>query len=86
VGVLPRPKDVDAEAKRLRAIGKRWEGAIEEIKDGNTLVYKGNKSIDLRQSEIREGRALMESGSTLMRNSQRIRLGDEMLPLPTTDQ
>lgn len=80
------PTEVDAEAKRLRAIGNRWEDAIDEIKKGNKLVDKGNKNIDRGQAEIREGRKLLEQGSTLMRNSQRARTGAKLLPVPEADQ
>ncbi len=74
------PADVAAEAMQLKNIGKRWEDAIDDIKDGNKLVDKGNKNIDSGQSEVRAGRRLMESGSTLMRNSQRTRMGEPLLP------
>lgn len=84
-GGATTPRQVEDESKRLRAIGKRWEDAIDEIRDGNRLVDRGNKNIDQAQGEIREGRTLMEQGSTLMRNSQRARLGEELLPEPTTE-
>ncbi len=77
------PTDLQAEAKRLKAIGKRWEEAIDAVREGNNLVEKGNKNLDKGQSEIREGRSLMESGSTLMRNAQRTRMGDDLLPVKT---
>lgn len=80
------PKEVEAEAKRLRAIGNRWEDAIDDIKQGNKLVDKGNKNIDRGQAEIRDGRKLLEQGSTLMRNSQRAKLGEDLLPMPAADQ
>lgn len=79
-GASLTPKQVAAEAKGLQIIGDRWEDSIKKIRRGNELVDKGNRSIDKGQSEIREGRALMESGSDLMRNSQRSRLGQKMLP------
>lgn len=79
-GVSSIPKEIELEAKRLRAIGNRWQVAIDEIKDGNKLVSKGNKDISTAQSEIREGRALVQSGSTLMRNAQRSRMGNKPLP------
>ena len=81
-GTSLTPKAVTAEAKHLKAIGKRWGNSIDQIRRGNELVEKGNKHIDKGQSEVREGRALMESGSTLMRNSQRSRLGEKLLPVP----
>ena len=83
-GASSNPKEIEFEAKRLRAIGDRWQDAINEIKDGNQLVSKGTTEISTAQSEIREGRALLESGSTLMRNAQRSRLGDK--PLPSVPQ
>ena len=43
-------------------------------------IHEGNESIAKGQSDIRKGRAMVESGSILMRNSQRLRLGDELLP------
>ena len=82
MGGSTSPKQVDAEVKRLKTIGDRWADAIDDIKDGNKLVDKGNKNIDSGQAKIREGRVQIESGSTLMRNSQRIRLGEEQLPVP----
>lgn len=80
------PKADRAEAQRLRVIGKRWEDAIEEIKEGNRLVDLGNKNIDKGQKEIREGRQLLEEGSILMRNSHRSRLGDTLLPMPKSNR
>ena len=82
VGGSSTPKEVELEAKRLKTIGERWENAIDEIKQGNKLVDKGNKNIDRGQADIRDGRAQIESGSVLMRNSQRIRLNEELLPAP----
>ena len=79
-GASSNPKEIEFEAKRLRAIGDRWQDAIDEIKDGNQLVSKGTNEISTAQSDIREGRALVESGSTLMRNAQRSRMGDKPLP------
>ena len=76
--------DKQKQASTLRAIGLRWETAIQEIKDGNKLVAKGNANIDRGDSEIREGRLLMETGSVLMRNAQRSRLNLRLLPLPTS--
>ncbi len=84
-GASSTPKEVAAEAKRLKAIGAIWEDGIEEIRDGNKLVEKGNKALEKGQSEIRQGRSLIESGSTLMRNSQRIRLGEDLLPAAIED-
>lgn len=71
-------------ASTLRAIGLRWETAIQEIKDGNKLVANGNANLDRGESEIREGQLLMETGSVLMRNAQRSRLSLRLLPLPTS--
>jgi hypothetical protein len=76
------PKAVDAEAKRLRAIGDRWEKAIDTIRDGNELVEKGNKNIEKAQADIRKGRQMMERGSALVRNSERIRFNEALLPVP----
>lgn len=78
-GGSSNPREIQFEARRLRAIGDRWQDAIEEIKAGNSLLLKGNEEISKAQSDIREGRALIESGSTLMRNAQRSRLGDKPL-------
>jgi len=80
MGGSTSPKQVGNEAKRLKAIGDRWADAINDIKSGNKLVEKGNKSIDAGQIRIRGGREQIESGSVLMRNSQRIRLGEKQLP------
>ena len=85
-GQSTSPKEVEAEAKRLRAIGDRWEAGINDIKKGNNLVKKGNKNIDRGQAEIREGRQLLEQGSTLMRNSQRTKEGATLLPMPSADE
>lgn len=70
------------QANALREIGSRWEKAIGEIKEGNKLVAKGKANIDRGESEVREGRSLMETGSILMRNAHRSRLGLSLLPLP----
>lgn len=75
------PKVVSDEAKRLKAIGKRWEDALDTIRAGNLLVENGNKSIETGRAEVREGRLMIESGSILMRNSERTRRGDELLPI-----
>ena len=80
-GAATAPNVVSDEAKRLKAIGKRWDDALDTIKAGNTLVEKGNKNIGIAQGEIRDGRVLIESGSVLMRNSERMRRGDELLPI-----
>lgn len=75
------PKVVAEEAKNLKAIGKRWETALDTIRAGNLLVENGNKNIDTGRSEVREGRLMIETGSILMRNSERSRRGDELLPM-----
>ena len=75
------PNVVTDEAKRLKAIGKRWEDALDTIRAGNLLVENGNKSIETGRAEVREGRLMIESGSILMRNSERTRRGDELLPI-----
>ena len=75
--------DKKQQASTLRAIGLRWEAALQEIKDGNKLVAKGNANISRGESEIGEGRLLMETGSVLIRNAHRSRLGQSLLPLPT---
>ena len=80
-GDAKTPNVVTDEAKRLKAIGKRWEDALETIRAGNLLVENGNKNIDTGRAEIREGRTLTESGSILMRNSERSRRGDDLLPI-----
>lgn len=81
-GGASTPSAVADEAKKLKAIGKRWEEAIESIRDGNKLVDKGNKTIAEAQEDIRKGRQMMEQGSTLVRNSARIRYNQALLPLP----
>lgn len=80
------PKELEKEIKRFKKIGNQWEDAIGEIKAGNKLVAKGNRLINSAQDSIREGRALMESGSTMMRNSQRIRMGSDILLQPDATQ
>lgn len=80
------PKEVDREAKRLKAIGKRWEDAIDQIRDGNKLVEKGNEKIDRGHGLIREGRSSIDAGSTMMRNAQRLRLGEDLLLEPNSDR
>jgi len=79
-GSATSPDAVSDEAKRLRDIGNEWEDAIEMIRDGNKLVEKGNKNINTGQADIRKGREMMETGSTLVRNSERLRLGETLLP------
>lgn len=80
-GDAKTPKVVSDEAKRLKAIGKRWEDALDTIRAGNLLVENGNKNIETGRAEVREGRLMIESGSILMRNSERTRRGDELLPI-----
>ena len=80
-GGAKTPKVVADEAKRLKAIGKRWEDALDTIRAGNLLVENGNKNIETGRTEVREGRLMIESGSILMRNSERTRRGDELLPI-----
>lgn len=74
-------KQIKADA--LREIGVRWDAAIQEIKDGNKLIAKGNENTARGESEVRDGRLLMETGSILMRNAQRSRLGQASLSMPT---
>ena len=81
-GSAANPDTVTQEAKELRAIGKRWNDAIDTIREGNALVKKGNDNINEAQSFIRNGRQMMERGSALVRNSERIRLGTALLPVP----
>lgn len=84
-GTATTPKAVAAEAKSLKAIGSRWEDAIDMIREGNKLVDKGNKTLDEAQAQIREGRSMVERGSMLMRNSERLKLGEDLLdPVATT--
>jgi hypothetical protein len=75
------PKDVAKEAKTLKSIGKRWEAALDTIRAGNLLLENGNKNIENGRAEVREGRINIETGSILMRNSERSRRGDELLPM-----
>ncbi len=75
------PKVVAEEAKALKAIGKRWEAALDTIREGNLLVENGNKNMETGRAEVREGRLMIETGSILMRNSERSRRGDELLPM-----
>jgi hypothetical protein len=84
VGADSTTSDKQVQAKALRAIGVRWEAAFQEIKDGNKLVAKGNANMNRGESEIGEGRMLMETGSVLMRNAHWSRLGQQLLVLPTS--
>jgi|GEM_PF-3420611 len=79
-GKATDPKTVAKEAKKLKAAGKRWEDAIDIIRDGNKLIDKGNKTVDEAQGDVRKGRQMMERGSVLVRNSARSRYGEELLP------
>ncbi|NND67954.1 MAG: hypothetical protein HKN19_10230 [Halioglobus sp.] len=79
-GDAKSPGEVDKEIKRFKKIGDKWEDAIDEVRDGNNLVKKGNKRLAAAREDIRKGRALIEAGSTLMRNSQRLQWGEELLP------
>lgn len=81
-GGASTPESVAKEAKKLKAIGKSWEEAIDTIREGNELVERGNKNIDEAQSAIRKGRQMMDRGSALVRNSERVRLGAALLPVP----
>lgn len=78
------PKTVSKEAKNLKAAGERWEDAIDTIRDGNKLIDKGNDDIADAQKEIRKGRKLMERGSVMVRNSERLRLEESLLSVPST--
>ncbi len=82
VGASTTPGQVSTEAKKLKEIGSRWEDAIDNVKTGNKLVTKGNKMINDGQAQISEGRRMIEYGSTMMRNSQRSQLGEELLKAP----
>jgi len=73
------PKQVAKESATLKKIGARWEDALAEIRKHNKRIDKGNDNVDKGQSEIRKGRKMIETGSLMMRNSQRLRLGDEIL-------
>ncbi len=76
------PKELESEVKALKAIGNSWEDAIDEIRSGNDQVNKGNKNIEKGQIEISKGRTLIESGSLYMRNSQRMKRGEDTLSFP----
>lgn len=78
-GTATTPKAVDDEAKALKAIGSRWEKAIKMIRDGNKAIDRGNEVVDEGHAEVRKGRGLVERGSILMRNSERLRLGQELV-------
>jgi len=84
-GNASTPIAVSSEAKKLTDIGDRWEESIDMIREGNKLVEKGNKNISEAQSNIREGRRMMERGSALVRNSERARLGQALLPVPESN-
>lgn len=80
-GDASTPDAVSSEARRFKKIGGRWEDAIEMIRDGNSLVTKGNENIERAQSDIRKGRQMMERGSALVRNSRRIQFDETLLPV-----
>lgn len=77
-GEAATPAIVHEEAKQLKIVGKRWQDAIDKIRDGSKLVKKGNKNIDRGQADIRKGRMLLDSASDMMRNSKRAQLGETM--------
>ena len=79
------PKEVEFEADKLAAIGERWEDAIDDVKKGNSMVAKSKTMQDKAQAQIREGRELVETGSTFIRNSQRLRLNVPLLDAPKTE-
>ncbi len=82
MGDATNPKTVSSEAKKLKNAGKRWEDAIDTIKDGNKLIDKGNDDISDAQKAIRKGRQLMERGSVMVRNSERLRMEESLLSVP----
>ena len=67
-GTSSTPKEVLAEAKRLRNLGDNWQESVELIKEGNALVTKGNKNINKGQGEVRDGEAMVDSGSAMLRD------------------
>lgn len=80
-GRATSPKGVNDEAKALKKIGSRWDDAIDDIRSGNKMIDAGNEAVDKGQTTIRKGRTLVDEGSTLMRNSKRLELGTELLPV-----
>ena len=80
-GTEATPTSRADEARQLKAIGRRWEAALDTIREGNLLVEKGNKNIETGRVEVRDGRTMTETGSILMRNAERSRRGDALLPM-----
>ncbi|MDU0355208.1 hypothetical protein RS130_16040 [Paraglaciecola aquimarina] len=78
IGGSSSPKEVEYEAKRLQAIGERWEDGIESVKEGNALIAKSKVSQTKAQQKVKEGRQIAETGANFIRNSQRMKLN---LPL-----
>ena len=67
-GSADDPQSLEIEIQRLRGIGRLWQRAIQDIKEGNRLIDKGNKTIATARNDIRLGRELMERGSELAIN------------------
>lgn len=70
MGNSSKPDQVTFESQQLKRVAQRWEDAIDDIKKGNTMVKKGNKTIADSQTKIVKGRTLMDTGSQLMMESQ----------------
>jgi hypothetical protein len=84
IGGSSSPKEVEFEAKRLMAIGDKWEDAIADVKKGNSMVAKSKTIQSEAQALIKEGRELVEVGSNFIRNSQRMRLNIPLLDAPAS--
>tara|TARA_R110001599_G_scaffold31766_3_gene105477 strand:- start:378 stop:899 length:522 start_codon:yes stop_codon:yes gene_type:complete len=83
IGGSANPKEVQFEAARLNAVGEKWEKAISNVEKGNDLLNKSRKKQAEGQEQIAEGRKLVERGSNFIRNSQRMRLDQPLLTLPS---
>jgi hypothetical protein len=55
-------------------VAHQWDDALDDIKDGNKLVGKGNKAMQKAHKEIREGGKLIASGDTIKRDLEQARL------------
>lgn len=79
LGASTSPKEIAFEATTLSSIGERWEDAIDDVKNGDSLIEKSKDRQKDALERIKEGQRLIEQGSTFIRNSQRIKLNAPLI-------
>lgn len=85
IGSSTSPKEVEFEANKLNAIGERWEDAVNDVKKGNAKMAKSKTMQIKAHDQIKEGRELVENGSSFIRNSQQLKMNSTLTVAPSNN-